>query len=205
MKVWKLLMLKVWHQANNCQLTLCESTKHQRHEHRVHLSTSSPPVKCNSLIRDVVVKTGLCKDVGTTDTDSHFLASWSPIPSTLFCCRNILYWSFYRDVHRTKVQIWISEQQQPTNKRVLHGLCSPPTGKVVLLQAIQIHLLSLRYERRVFIDRPPLRGDRRYPRGGRSSPRWSSVCPVVRKQCFTMSSLRARANYSVVGCKNQRV
>ena len=55
-----------------------------------------------------------------------------------------------------------------------------------------------------YIDRPPLRGDRRYLRGRRSSPRWSSVCPAVRQQCFTMSSLKARhANSSVVGCKNQ--
>ena len=28
------------------------------------------------------------------------------------------------------------------NKRVLHGLCSPPTGNTVLLQAVQIQLLS---------------------------------------------------------------
>ena len=56
----------------------------------------------------------------------------------------------------------------------------------------------------IYIDRPPLHGDRRYLRGGRSSPRWSSVCPAVRQQCFTMSSLKARhANSSVVGCKNQ--
>ena len=56
----------------------------------------------------------------------------------------------------------------------------------------------------IFIGRPPLHGDRRYLRGGRSSPRWSSVCPAVRQQCFTMSSLKARhANSSVVGCKNQ--
>ena len=55
----------------------------------------------------------------------------------------------------------------------------------------------------IFIDQPPLRSDRRYP--GRHSPlRWSTVCPVVREQCFAMSSLRARhANCSVVGCINQ--
>ena len=30
------------------------------------------------------------------------------------------------------------------------------------------------------------------------------MCPAVRQQCFTMSSLKARhANSSVVGCKNQ--
>ena len=35
---------------------------------------------------------------------------------------------------------------EPTNsqvdksKQVLHGLCSPPTGKMTLLQAVQIHL-----------------------------------------------------------------
>ena len=51
---------------------------------------------------------------------------------------------------------------------------------------------------------PPLRGDRRYPRGGHSSPRWTSVCPAVRQQCFTMSLLRDRhAKCSVVGCKTQ--
>ena len=56
----------------------------------------------------------------------------------------------------------------------------------------------------IIIGQPPLRGDRRYLRGGRSSLRWSSVCPAVRQQCFTMSSLKARhANSSVVGCKNQ--
>ena len=56
----------------------------------------------------------------------------------------------------------------------------------------------------IIIGRPPLHSDRRYLRGGRSSPRWSSVCPAVRQQCFTMSLLKARhANSSVVGCKNQ--
>ena len=44
----------------------------------------------------------------------------------------------------------------------------------------------------IIIAPPPLRGDRRYQRGGRSSPRWSSVCPAKRQQCFAMSSLRAR-------------
>ena len=29
------------------------------------------------------------------------------------------------------------------NKRFLHGLCSPPTGKTVLVQAVQIQLLLL--------------------------------------------------------------
>ena len=33
------------------------------------------------------------------------------------------------------------------NKRVLHGLCSPPTGNTALLQAVQILLLSLHNER----------------------------------------------------------
>ena len=32
------------------------------------------------------------------------------------------------------------------NKRDLHGLCSPPTGNMELLQAVQIQLLSLRNE-----------------------------------------------------------
>ena len=56
----------------------------------------------------------------------------------------------------------------------------------------------------IIIGRPPLRGDRRYPRGGRSFPRWSSVCPALRQQCFTMSSLKGRhTSSSVVGCNNQ--
>ena len=56
----------------------------------------------------------------------------------------------------------------------------------------------------IFIDTPPLCSDRRYPRGGRSSPRWSFVCPAVKQQCFAMSPLRTRqANCSVVGWKNQ--
>ena len=43
---------------------------------------------------------------------------------------------------------------EPTNsqnmegKQVLHGLCSPPTCKTGLLQAVQIELLSLHNERR---------------------------------------------------------
>ena len=59
----------------------------------------------------------------------------------------------------------------------------------------------------IYIERPPLRGDRRYPRGVPRSPtsqRWSSVYPAIRLQCFAKLSLRARnANCSVVGCKNQ--
>ena len=56
----------------------------------------------------------------------------------------------------------------------------------------------------IFIGRPPLCGDRRYPRRGRPSLRWNSVCPAVRQQCFAKSSLRVRhTNCSVVGCKNQ--
>ena len=58
----------------------------------------------------------------------------------------------------------------------------------------------------VIIGRPPLRGDRRYPRGGRSSPKWSLVCPAVRRQCIAMSSLKAgHTSSSVVGCKNQHM
>ena len=37
-----------------------------------------------------------------------------------------------------------ANSQNEENKRFLHGLCSPPTGKTVLLQAVQIQLLSLR-------------------------------------------------------------
>ena len=36
----------------------------------------------------------------------------------------------------------------PTPRIRLHGLCSPPTGKTMLLQAVQIQLLSLCNERR---------------------------------------------------------
>ena len=56
----------------------------------------------------------------------------------------------------------------------------------------------------IIIGRPSLRCDRRYLRGGRSSPRWSSVCPAVRQQCFTMLSLRVRhTNSSDVSCINK--
>ena len=55
----------------------------------------------------------------------------------------------------------------------------------------------------IFIDWPPLRGDRRYPKG-RSSIRLSSVCPAVRQQCYAISLFRVRhANCSVVGSINQ--
>ena len=40
-----------------------------------------------------------------------------------------------------------ANSQNEENKRFLHGLCSPPTGKMVLLQAVQIQLLSLCKER----------------------------------------------------------
>ena len=40
-----------------------------------------------------------------------------------------------------------ANSQKEENKRVLHGLCSPPTGNTALLQAVQILLLSLRNER----------------------------------------------------------
>ena len=36
-----------------------------------------------------------------------------------------------------------ANSQNEENKRFLHGLCSPPTGKTALLQAVQIQLLSL--------------------------------------------------------------
>ena len=41
-----------------------------------------------------------------------------------------------------------ANSQKEENKGVLHGLCSPPTGNTVLLQAVQILLLSLHNERR---------------------------------------------------------
>ena len=37
-----------------------------------------------------------------------------------------------------------TNSQDEKHKRFLHGLCSQPTGKTALLQAIQIRLLSLR-------------------------------------------------------------
>ena len=40
--------------------------------------------------------------------------------------------------------------QNEENKRFLHGLCSPPSGKTMLLQAVQIQLLLLRNERSHF-------------------------------------------------------
>ena len=40
-----------------------------------------------------------------------------------------------------------ANSQNEENKQVLHGLCSPPTGKTALLQAVQILLLSLCNER----------------------------------------------------------
>ena len=53
-----------------------------------------------------------------------------------------------------------------------------------------VRFCSCRYVTKgvIIIVRPPLSGDRRYLRGRRSSPRWSSVCPAVRQQCFTMMS-----------------
>ena len=69
-------------------------------------------------------------------------------------------------------------------------------------------LCSFRYVMKgvIIIGQRPLSGDRRYQRGGHSSPRWSSVCPAERQQCFAKLSLRARhANCSVVGCINQHM
>ena len=40
--------------------------------------------------------------------------------------------------------------QNEESKRVLHGLCSPPTGKTGLLKAVQTQLLSLHNDRRDF-------------------------------------------------------
>ena len=40
-----------------------------------------------------------------------------------------------------------ANSQNEENKWFLHGLCSPPTSKTVLQQAVQIQLLSLRNER----------------------------------------------------------
>ena len=35
----------------------------------------------------------------------------------------------------------LTNSQNEESKQVLHGLCSPPTGKTALLQAVQIQLL----------------------------------------------------------------
>ena len=43
-----------------------------------------------------------------------------------------------------------TNSQNEESKQVLHGLCSPPTGKTALLQAVQIQLLSLHNERSHF-------------------------------------------------------
>ena len=43
-----------------------------------------------------------------------------------------------------------TNSQNEENKRVLHGLCSSPTGETWLLQAVQILLLSLRNEKSHF-------------------------------------------------------
>ena len=43
-----------------------------------------------------------------------------------------------------------TNSQNDKSKQVLHGLCSPPTGKMALLQAVQILLLSLRNKRSHF-------------------------------------------------------
>ena len=53
--------------------------------------------------------------------------------------------------------------QNEENKQVLHGLCSPPTGKTVLLQAVQILPIIIGW--------PSLHSDRRYLRGGCTSPK----------------------------------
>ncbi len=44
------------------------------------------PIKCNSLIQDVVTKPGLCKNVSTTVSDFPLQVSLSLISSILFCC-----------------------------------------------------------------------------------------------------------------------
>ena len=65
-----------------------------------------------------------------------------------------------------------ANSQNEESRRFLCGLCSPPTGKTELKQAVQIQRLLLCNERSHF-HRPTSSDDRRYPRGGRSSPRWS--------------------------------
>ena len=55
-----------------------------------------------------------------------------------------------------------ANSQNGENKRFLHGFCSPPTGKTVLLQAVQIHFHKLASSAWC---------DRRYLRRERSSQR----------------------------------
>ena len=60
------------------------------------------------------------------------------------------------------------------SKRLLHGLCSSPTGKTKKL----FRFSSFRYITKgvIYIGRPPLRSDRRYPRGGGVHPRGEVRC-----------------------------
>ena len=72
-----------------------------------------------------------------------------------------------------------TNSQNEESKRVLHGLCSPPTCKTTLHRLFRFRCCRYVMKGEMFIGRPPLCGERRYPRGGRSSPRGSLVCPAV--------------------------
>ena len=60
--------------------------------------------------------------------------------------------------------------QNEEKERVLHRLCSPPTGKMVLLQAVRIRSFCYVTKGVIYIGRSPLRSDRRYLRGGAFIP-----------------------------------
>lgn len=62
----------ILHVKSSTSANQCLSTKHRRRKPRVLRSVSSghgPPVRCNSLIPDVVMETDLCKDVAITVSD----------------------------------------------------------------------------------------------------------------------------------------
>ena len=66
-----------------------------------------------------------------------------------------------------------TNSQNEESKRVLHGLCNPPTGKKVLLQAVQIQLLTLRNDMRDFHRPAPSvqKQSQSVSQSGRLSPR----------------------------------
>lgn len=67
-----MIMGCILHVKSSTSANQCLSTKHRRRKPRVLRSVSSehgPPVRCNSLIPDVVMETDLCKDVAITVSD----------------------------------------------------------------------------------------------------------------------------------------
>ena len=106
--------------------------------------------------------------------------------------------------HKNKfslVSTYITPRMRKTSNSCMVSAAHP---LVTQCSYMLFRICSFRYVKKgvIIIGRPPLPGDRRYLRVGRSSPRWSSVSPAVRQQCFMMSSLKSRhANSSVVGCQ----